>query len=98
MTERLRVTVWGENVHERENPLVHEIYPKGMHMTIADGIAENNEFDVRTATLQDPQHGLTKKVWKNTEDLFGWGKAGQGKVKNEMVEGRLTRVGQGMVF
>jgi len=98
MTERLRVTVWGENVHERENPLVHEIYPKGMHTTIADGIAENNEFDVRTATLQDPQHGLTKDVLENTDVLVWWGHAAHGKVQDEIVERLLTRVWQGMGF
>jgi trehalose utilization protein len=98
MNERLRVTVWGENVHERENPLVREIYPKGMHATIADGIAENNEFDVRTATLQDPQHGLTKDVLENTDVLVWWGHAAHGKVKDEIVERLLTRVWQGMGF
>ena len=27
----IRVTVWGENVHEQENAIVAGIYPKGMH-------------------------------------------------------------------
>ena len=67
-------------------------------MTIADGIAENNEFDVRTATLQDPQHGLTKDVLENTDVLVWWGHAAHGKVKDEIVERLLMRVWQGMGF
>jgi trehalose utilization protein len=31
----IRVTVWGENVHERKNKVVAGIYPDGMHGTIA---------------------------------------------------------------
>ena len=41
MSQKLHVTVWGENVHERENPLVAKIYPDGMHRTIADAISED---------------------------------------------------------
>ena len=34
----IRTTVWGENVHDRENAVVREIYPKGMHGCIADAL------------------------------------------------------------
>ena len=34
----IRTTVWGENVHDRENEVVREIYPKGMHGCIADAL------------------------------------------------------------
>jgi trehalose utilization protein len=98
MSERLRVTVWGENVHERENPIVREIYPQGMHATIADGITEKGEIDARTATLQDPQHGLTEDVLETTDVLVWWGHAAHGKVSDKVVERVLTRVWQGMGF
>ena len=52
MSQKLRVTVWGENVHEHENPLVAKIYPDGMHRTIADAIAEEGNCEVRTATFE----------------------------------------------
>ena len=42
MTDRqIRVTVWGENVHERQNEAVGRIYPDGMHETIAAGLREH---------------------------------------------------------
>ena len=31
----IRVTVWGENVHEQKNKVVAEVYPLTMHGTIA---------------------------------------------------------------
>jgi len=29
------ITVWNENRHEKKNPVVAEIYPNGIHGTIA---------------------------------------------------------------
>src|SRR2546429_6584968 len=98
MSQKLRVTVWGENVHERENPLVAQIYPDGMHNTIADGIREGGEFDVRAVTLHDPEHGLTTGVLENTDVLAWWGHAAHGKVADAIVERVLTRVWQGRGF
>ena len=69
MPRKLRVTVWGENVHERKNAIVRSIYPEGMHTTIAEGINEKREFEVRTATLEQPQHGLTKQALDDTDVL-----------------------------
>jgi trehalose utilization protein len=98
MSQKLRVTVWGENVHEHENPLVAKIYPDGMHRTIADAIAEEGNCDVRTATLQDPEHGLTTGVLENTDVLVWWGHAAHSKVADSVVERILARVWQGMGF
>ena len=41
MPDRLRVTVWGENVHERKNAVVRQIYPDGMHNCIAAALRDN---------------------------------------------------------
>src|SRR5207248_10203289 len=98
MPDRIRVTVWGENVHERKNPLVRKIYPRGMHATIAEGIAEDRSLKVRTATLQQPQHGLTKRVLDETEVLVWRGHAAHGKVRDTVVECILARVSVGMGF
>ena len=35
MSSPLRITVWGEFRHEKKNPKVAELYPQGMHETIA---------------------------------------------------------------
>jgi len=46
----IHVTVWGENVHEKASPVVAEIYPEGMHECIAEGLRQDGNLEVRTAT------------------------------------------------
>jgi trehalose utilization protein len=98
MSEQLRVLVWNENIHERENAIVREIYPKGIHECIAEGLREDVDHEVRTATLHDPEHGLTKDVLENTDVLLWWGHAAHGRVSNAAVERVLERVWEGMGF
>ena len=54
----IRVTVWNEYLHEVQFPEVAEVYPKGIHGCIADFLKEAG-MDVKTATLREPEHGLT---------------------------------------
>lgn len=52
-TQVIRVTVWGENQHEKTNEKVRSIYPDGMHTVIADGIRNQlgeNRVHVRAAS------------------------------------------------
>ena len=59
----VRVTVWGENVHEREEPAVRAIYPDGMHARSRPGSRQSlgEQVQVRTATLEQHEHGLTAR-------------------------------------
>jgi trehalose utilization protein len=98
MGSSIRVLVWGENVHEQEKPIVREIYPKGMHTTIAEGIAEQKGVDVKTATLQDPEHGLSEQTLAGTDVLVWWGHAAHGQVSPQVIERVIARVWQGMGF
>ena len=58
----IRVTVWNEFRHEKEMPEVAAIYPNGIHGAIADFLSKNEDMTVRTATLDEPEHGLTDEV------------------------------------
>ena len=51
----MRVTVWNEYRHERQNPVVSAIYPNGIHAAIAEGLRANGIADVTTVTLDDPR-------------------------------------------
>lgn len=93
---KIRVTVWGENIHEREMEVVRAIYPDGMHTAIAAGLREAAEFEVRTATLQEPEHGLTDAVLDATDVLTWWGHCAHGQVDDEIVTRVQQRVWQGM--
>ncbi len=92
----IRATVWGENVHERKNKVVAEVYPDGMHTQIAKLLSEDSNIQTRTATLEQPSHGLTDEVLAETDVLLWWGHAAHGDVADEIVEKVATRVWQGM--
>jgi trehalose utilization protein len=83
----LRVTVWGENVHDAEEH-VRALYPEGMHAAIADGIAEHlgDRVEARTATLQEPEHGLGQDVLHATDVLTWWGHAAHEEVDDAVAE------------
>ncbi|OTE88542.1 trehalose utilization protein ThuA, partial [Escherichia coli] len=54
----IHVTVWNEFRHEKTNETVQKMYPEGIHGQIAKFL-EEDDFQVRTATLDEPEHGLT---------------------------------------
>jgi trehalose utilization protein len=95
MTALPRVTVWNEGRHEQSDPEVAEIYPKGIHGAIADFLRERG-LEVRTATLDDPEHGLTEAVLAQTDVLTWWGHMAHPEVQDEIVERVWNRVMQGM--
>ncbi len=90
----MNVVVWNENRHEQTNPKVREVYPEGIHGAIA-GFLEQ-EFDVKTATLDEPEHGLTDEVLQETDVLVWWGHKAHDEVKDEIVEKVHKRVLEGM--
>jgi trehalose utilization protein len=94
----IRVTVWGENVHEHQSERVRGIYPEGMHATIAAGLRERLDaaVEVRTATLQEPEHGLTDEVLAGTDVLTWWGHKAHDEVDDAVVGRVRDRVLAGM--
>jgi trehalose utilization protein len=91
----IRVTVWNEGRHEKTNPKVQQVYPEGMHTVIAGALREQG-MSVRTATLDDPQHGLTDAVLAETDVLTWWGHLAHGEVDDKIVEKVHQRVLNGM--
>ena len=92
----IRTIVWGENVHEQENPIVRGIYPDGMHATIASALNETKAISATTATLQEHEHGLTESRLAETDVLVWWGHAAHGKVADAVVDRVQQRVWEGM--
>ncbi len=84
----LRVTVWNEGVHETTQPDIAAIYPDGIHGAIAAGLTEllGEEVTVRTATLADPEHGLSEQQLAETDVLLWWGHIAHDQVSDEVVE------------
>ncbi|WP_206428301.1 ThuA domain-containing protein [Plantibacter sp. PA-3-X8] len=98
-TTPIRIRVWNEFVHEsRGDTVVLGHYPDGIHAVIAAGLEESlgDAVSVSTATLQDPEHGLTEEVLANTDVLFWWGHIAHDQVSDEVVERVVRHVHAGM--
>ncbi|MDQ3327963.1 MAG: ThuA domain-containing protein [Chloroflexota bacterium] len=89
------VTVWNEFRHEKSHDAVKAIYPDGMHMTIAEALSSAG-LQTRTATLDEPEHGLTEEVLAETDVLTWWGHMFHNEVADEIVDRVHQRVLEGM--
>lgn len=92
----IRVTVWNEYLHERNDPAVGKVYPQGIHNAIAQALGDDTHFAVHTATLDMPDQGLPDEVLNNTDVLFWWGHMAHDKVDDALVERIACRVHDGM--
>jgi trehalose utilization protein len=90
-----RVTVWNEYRHERTDPKVATVYPDGIHAAIADGLREAG-LEVRTATLDEAEQGLTEATLAATDVLTWWGHLAHDDVDDALVERIQRRVLDGM--
>lgn len=91
----MNIVVWNENRHEKTNETVASIYPKGIHGAIAGFLTEAGH-DVTTATLDEPEHGLSEELLNNTDVLVWWGHMAHGEVQDDIVERVKQRVLDGM--
>lgn len=91
----INVTIWNEFIHERTEPIVASIYPKGIHAAIAAGIGPYG-FRIRIATFDQPEHGLSHEVLNRTDVLIWWGHLVHEQVADEIVDRIHARVLQGM--
>jgi trehalose utilization protein len=95
MADMPRVTVWNEYRHELREAHIGAVYPDGIHGAIAAGLREHG-FSPRTATLDEPEHGLTEEVLAETDVLIWWGHKAHKDVDDAIVERVKARVLGGM--
>ncbi|GGP20711.1 ThuA domain-containing protein [Silvimonas iriomotensis] len=100
---RISVIVWNEFQHERQNPAVAAIYPDGLHATIAAALKDVPALsqgavplEVSTATLDQPEHGLTEARLAGCDVLVWWGHKAHANVSDEIVARVQQRVLEGM--
>ena len=94
----ISVTVWNEFVHEQEDDAIRAVYPDGIHGAVAGAIREHlgSAASVRTATLDQPEHGLGDEVLGGTDVLTWWGHEAHDRVSDQVVERVRRRVLAGM--
>lgn len=91
----MNITVWNEYRHELTDEAVKVVYPNGIHNAIGD-IFRAEGHNVTTATLDEPEHGLTDEVLAKTDVLFWWGHMAHHEVRDDIVEKVHKRVLEGM--
>lgn len=83
----LRVVVWNENRHEQHEPEIATRYPDGIHGTVRQGILDHlPDAVVTTATLDEPDHGLTEELLADADVLVWWGHIAHDEVDDAVVE------------
>lgn len=98
MPRPLRVTIWNEYIHELQNAAVGALYPEGMHAVWSAAISRllGDSVQIRVATLEQPEHGLSYETLAATDVLTWWGHAAHDRVADEIVERVHSRVLNGM--
>ena len=96
MSQSVRVTVWNEFRHEKTDEHIRRVYPQGIHGAIADYLEQQPGLSVQTATLDEPEHGLTEAVLAETDVLIWWGHQAHGAVEDAIVDRVQARVLDGM--
>ena len=92
----IKVTVWNEFFHEKNEAKAAEVYPDGIHSKIKEFLETNEDITVRTATLDEPECGLTEDVLKNTDVLIWWGHMKHRDVPDEIADRVQKEVLKGM--
>ncbi len=101
MTGVIRVLIWNEGVHEAKNDpeTMSTMYPEGMHGAIRAGLQRLlPNANIRTATLADPEQGLSEAALQETDVLLWWGHIAHDQVTDETVDRVQRHVLGGMGF
>jgi trehalose utilization protein len=96
MAGKIRVRIWNENRHEKSDPIVTAVYPTGIHGAIAEFLRQEADMSVGTATLDEPEHGLSVESLASTDVLVWWGHMAHAEVKDEIATRVADRVLAGM--
>ena len=95
-----RVVVWSEGT-ANVDPGSKKVYPNDINAAIAEGLKplEARGWEIVTASLKDPEQGITDELLKGTDVLIWWGHKKHGDVKDELVARIVQRVKEeGMGF
>ncbi|MBQ8174658.1 MAG: ThuA domain-containing protein [Clostridia bacterium] len=79
----IRVLVFNEFCHERAEERIREVYPNGIHGAIADFLGKEEDFSVKTVTL-DEVESITPALLAETDVLIWWAHMRHGNVPDEV--------------
>ena len=77
---------------------IAKIHPQGIHNTLKGILEEDEEFVVRTVTMDMPECGLTQEVLDDTDVLVWWAHVAHDRVPDEIAKRVKDAVLKGMGF
>lgn len=96
MAHTINVVIWNEFRHEKTDADVQKIYPDGIHAALAKALGAKDGIVTSTATLDEPEHGLTAEALAKADVLLWWGHMAHQEVSDEVVARVQQRVLEGM--
>ena len=92
----VNLVIWNEFVHEQEDEHVKSIYPNGIHGCIKEFLSDDINLNIKTATLEEKEHGLTEELLDKTDVLIWWGHKAHNLVDDKIVDRVQQRILEGM--
>jgi trehalose utilization protein len=86
-----RVLVWSEGTASVDAES-KKVYPKDINTAVAEGLKDLEGWEISTASLTDPDQGVSDEVLKKTDVLIWWGHKKHGDVKDALVNKIVARV------
>lgn len=96
----INVTIWNEDSINTAAPEVLKVHPEGLNGTLKSFLSKDEELNVVTTTLEDPEYGMPDELLNSTDVLMWWGHCKHEKVPDELVKKIHDRVvrGMGIIF
>lgn len=95
----IKVTIWNENVHERQEgaigDYIRSIYPNGIHQYLKE-VLQADDLEIRAVSLDMPEQGLPEVLLADTDVLMWWGHAAHALVDDDLVSRIQARIHKGM--
>ena len=92
---KINVTIWNPVRPENHQHGTRKLSPAGSHGASANGSAAD-DLNIRLASLDEPEHGLTDEVINSTDVMIWWGHCAHSEVRDDIVAKVHKRVLEGM--
>ena len=96
----MNITIFNEYHPNEQSGKAAKTYPGGIHTTLAELFGQLPDVQVRTATQEEPVHGLTDEVLDSTDVLVWWSKDWNNELLESVADKVASRIlgGMGAIF